>query len=348
MGYYVGYLRDRYPLSAVQWSAMTHVAVGGLQPRPDGSVDTAFFIDAAQGPAWGCSVVQAAHAHGRQAMLMLGGADTRDEFAAAMAPSTRARFVAHLLAIVQSYRFDGIDLDWEPMQAVDGEAVLDLVRRLKAAQPKLLISVPMGVVNLNRPQDTLFSFLPQLAGLVDRINLMSYGMDGKGWNGWRSWHSSPLDGQTPSTPMSIDSSVQAYLKAGVPAAKLGIGIGFYGAYTGVTGPGQANPVLKADDNDMSYANIVTDYLGRSTAHWDATAAQPYLSNAAGMGPLGCTYITYEDPRTMAAKAAYVRRLGLGGVIIWNINEGYLPAGSAVAAGSRDPLMDAVRVEFGRR
>ena len=59
--------------------------------------------------------------------------------------------------------------------------------------------------------------------------------------GWLSWHHSPLFGEAPSHPTSIASTVQAYLNAGVPRAKLGIGVGLYGLFYNnpVTGPRQA-------------------------------------------------------------------------------------------------------------
>ena len=43
---------------------------------------------------------------------------------------------------------------------------------------------------------------------------MSYDMAGP-WDGWQSWYTSALDGESPTTPSSIDTSVTAYLAAGV-------------------------------------------------------------------------------------------------------------------------------------
>jgi chitinase len=70
-------------------------------------------------------------------------------------------------------------------------------------------------------------FWGTLADYVDRINTMSYSMMWFG-EGWESWHSSALYGNTPTTPSSIDNTVQALRIAGVPDAKIGVGIGFYG------------------------------------------------------------------------------------------------------------------------
>lgn len=49
----------------------------------------------------------------------------------------------------------------------------------------------------------------------------------------------------------------------------------------------------------------------SKRYWDARADAPYLWNAATH-----TFITYDDPRSIAAKDAYVMRHHLGGVMYW--------------------------------
>jgi chitinase len=143
--------------------------------------------------------------------------------------------------------------------------------------------------------------------------------------------------------MSIDSTVKRYLAAGVPAAKLGVGIGFYGlCYTSpVTGPDQAlnGSTVAASDGTMSYANIMSSYYSASARQWDSLARVPYLSFSSAHAPDGCTYISYDDEQSIQEKSAYLKSQGLGGVIQWEINEGYLPS---AAAGARSPLLLAVR------
>jgi chitinase len=170
---------------------------------------------------------------------------------------------------------------------------------------------------------------------------MSYGMAGP-WGGWKSWHSAALAGETPSTPSSIKSSVQAYLNSGVPAAKLGIGIGFYGSCwaPGVTAPSQAlgGATIVADDNTMSYRNIFESYLTPQALKWDSVASATYLSFSSPKGPAACTFVSYEDEKSITAKAAYVKSAGLGGAIVWTIGEGHVPS---LAPGKRDPLLEAL-------
>jgi chitinase len=51
-----------------------------------------------------------------------------------------------------------------------------------------------------------------------------------------------------------------------------------------------------------------------------------------------TYISYDDEQSIAEKGAYVKAKGLGGVIQWELNEGYL---KSAAAGERNPLLKAI-------
>jgi hypothetical protein len=134
------------------------------------------------------------------------------------------------------------------------------------------------------------------------------------------------------------------LNAGVPPAKLSMGIGFYGSCWNppVTAPLQTpnGSHVVADDNTMSAANITNTYYSASAYHYDATAEAPYLSFASATGPQGCTFISYEDATSIAAKGSYAQQKGLGGTIIWQINEGYNPS-----AADPQALLHAVASAF---
>ena len=342
-GYYVGWESQAYPVAEVDFAAMTHVVIGPVLPNPDGSLDTTFSIDATHGPQWAQSASQAARAAGDHVLLWVGGADSASAFEGATSPGHLAAFVQNLIAAMSAYGAEGVDLDWEPISSNDEAAFTSLLEALRQAAPDATLTIPVGALNLNI--DEVDAFYVTASGLVDQMNIMSYGVSGA-WPGWQSWHSSPLSGETGSTPVSIESSVQAYLAAGVPASKLGIGVGFYGlCYTPpVTGPNQAlgGSTIVASDGDMSYANIMSSYYDVSAARWDATAEAPYLSFASGTGPAGCSFISYDDAQSIAAKAQYVKANGLGGTIVWEIAEGYL---ASQPAGQRDPLMEALRTSF---
>ncbi len=343
--YYVGYQRDMLPADAIDWSTLTHLVVGRITPTASGGVTTDFDIDLVQGPQMARDLAQRAHAAGRKAILMLGGAGEHDGFVAAASAQHRAAFVGNLVQVMDDFGYDGIDVDWEPIDPVDRPPLLALLSDLRAAKPNMLLTIPVNWVNINA-LDVVDGYYSEVAARVDQINIMSYDMAST-WDGWDSWHFGPLYGATSTHPSSIDSSVQRFLAVGVPARKLGIGVGFYGScWRGVTQPRVSlvgrNVSMGASDNSMTYAAIVRDYVPAATRTFDAEAKVPYLSSPTGLGPQGCTFISYEDAESIAAKGAYAHTQGLGGSIIWTIAEGYL---ASAPAGSRDPLMQAMKHAF---
>ena len=246
---------------------------------------------------------------------------------------------ANLIDLLDSVGYDGIDIDWEPLELSDEATAIELANQIRAARPDVLLTMPIGYVNPNLSTD--LSGYPALAAAYDQLNIMSYGMAGA-WSGWNSWHSGALYQTNSATPLSVDSSVALYVAAGVPVAQLGIGIGFYGlCYSEpVTGPDQPldGATVLASDGTMSFANIMESYYDENAHHWDSLARVPYLSFASPQPPEGCTYISYEDEQSIEEKGDYLKSRGLGGVIQWQINEGYL---SSEPAGQRSPLLLAI-------
>lgn len=342
LGYFPGYQRDLMPADEIEWSALTHVVVGPVIPRADGSLDTAMDIDAASGPAFARDLAIRAHAHGVVPLLMIGGAGTHDAFAAA-AHNHPAALVRNLLSTMDDLGYDGLDLDWEPVPAADEADLAALAHALRVARPSAVLTMPVGWATTTFPD--VSSVYGSLADDLDRINVMSYGMAGA-WDGWQTWHSSALHGAGGATPSAVDVSVAAYLDAGVPAAKLGVGIGFYGSCWagGVTGPRQAvgGSALVADDNVMSITNIRSSYADPSASRYDSAAQAPYLSFATPHGPQRCTFVSYEDETSIQAKGAWARSQGLGGAIVWSIPQAH---DRAAPAGERDHLLAVARSAF---
>jgi chitinase len=333
MGYYASWAPDQYPIAEIEWSGLTHIAMAFYLPQQDGSMTLA-----GGNPKLATELIAAAHTNGVKAVASIGGADSQTGFKQATASGTVATFANNLVALLTA-GYDGIDIDWEPMDKADEPAVIDVANRIRKAKPTALLTIPIGEINVNIPPD--ISGFPAIAAVYDQLNIMSYGQAGA-WSGWKSWHSSALYHTDSATPTSIDSTIKLYLDAKVPAAKLGIGIGFYGlCYSPpVTGPDQAlnGATLIASDGTISYANIMANYYSTSTRKWDDLAKVPYLTFASAHAPDGCGYISYDDEQSIAEKGAYVKAKGLGGVIQWELNEGYL---KSAPAGQRNPLLKAI-------
>jgi len=338
-GYYVGYQEDLYPPDAIDWNGLSHLVIGRVTPNNDGSLNTTYDIDATNGPKLASQLTTLAHQNGKAAILMLGGAGAHDQWVSASSSKNRDTFVQNLVKLQTQVGFDGFDIDWEPIDSSDQAPLKALAQALKVAAPSAQLTIP--VTWGSSDVQSAAAFYKDISGLFDQINIMSYGM-ADAWDGWQSWHSSALKGDGKTTPSSVSLAVNAYLDAGVPAAKIGVGIGFYGSCWSppVTAPLQAigSSGVVASDNDMSFTNIMQSYYTDSAHKWDDSALVPYLSFSKATGDAGCTFVSYEDAQSIQAKMDWVTQQGLGGAIVWTINQGYL---ASAPAGQRDPLMETL-------
>jgi chitinase len=327
-----------YSVSSIDWDGLTHVAAAFYVPDGKGGWQSGFFEPKLADP-----LIKAAHDHGRKAIASIGGSNSASGFEGSMASANVNVFLSNLQALLAE-GYDGIDIDWEGGDpATDQPLETSLVSSLRTTNPGMILTFTAGYENENSLDD--LSFYGSIASQVDRINLMTYGMSGA-WSGWESWHSAPLHwNMNTSTPTGIDASVQHYLAAGVPANKLGVGAGFFGeCYTSpVTAPVQAlgGSQVAASDGTMAYRNIMGSYYASSAYHYDGKADVPYLT-LSGANPQKCTYVSYEDEKSIAAKAAWVKANGLGGIIIWTLSEGYVSGGTVK---EQNPLVEAMKGVF---
>jgi chitinase len=337
LGYWVGYQADLLPVDEIPWSSLTHIAVGPMVPRGNGTIDASMFIDPDTATSLARRIAQDAIAHGVTPILMIGGGGAEKPFANA-ASKHRAKLVKNLVKLGQTLGFRGFDLDYEgDFDKVANQRMFRrLVGALRRASPQSVLTFPAITVTTTFPHDKAVAFYAGIAGALDRMFIQTYGMSGP-YEGWLSWHSSPLyaeDGadvcaaQPACKPTSVDWNVGRFLGKGIPPAKLGLGVGFYGTcWTGVTGPGQsvAGATVPASDNEMSYTNVVAQYRPFMTETYDDVAQAAYLSSATPVGPQGCTFVSYETGDSIAAKGAYAKAKGLGGTIVWTVNQAHRAA-----------------------
>lgn len=339
-GYYPGYEQDRLPVSKIDFTALTHLVHFSVMPKSDGSLDTARFdISAARSAA----IITATHKAGRKVLLCVGGANSVVDFRGAISAAHCAQFVQNLVDIVITRGYDGLDIDMEPMEAADKNDYIAFITELhsamNAAKPGLLLTAAVG----DDPQ----IFLP-IKTLFDHINIMTYGMSNT-WQDWVTWHSSPLYNGNfifPHSPRQLPSAqlwVNKWLDAGFNPRQLGIGIAFYSiVWKGAFAPRQSI-VGVTTSNSKYQATMKLLEENPSYYHWDDVAQVPYLSIDLE-GNANDKFITYDNDKSIQKKIDYVRANHLGGVIIWNLSDGYR---TDVSTG-QDELLQAVKhAAFGK-
>jgi chitinase len=116
-----------------------------------------------------------------------------------------------------------------------------------------------------------------------------------------------------------DTAIRQHLAAGIPPRKLVLGAAFYGRAFGDVNPrhdGLNQPYGKFIDA-YPYSVLVDTLIDRDgfVRHWDAAAQAPFLWN-----PVTRSFISYEDPQSLRAKARYVRSHRLGGLMFWELSQ----------------------------
>ncbi len=75
---------------------------------------------------------------------------------------------------------------------------------------------------------------------------------------------------------------------------------------------------------------------------------PFLSLSSAVNDPGCgaktQYITYDDETSILAKGAFSKANGYGGVIVWTLNEGWLPSGAS-GGRAQNAMMQALKQGF---
>ena len=277
--------------------------------------------------------------------ISIGGWAGSDGFSkAASTAAGRTALARSCIALFLRRRpglFDGFDIDWEfpvaggarttpaqPADRSDATLLLAEFRRqldaLGAATHRhylLTVAAPaLGTAGGPAPPPETSYDLAAVAKLVDWFNLMTYDLTGP--TSPATDFESPLyptaAGSTPAPPPhadSIDGAVRYYEAAGVPADEIVIGAPFYGhVFIGVH---SRNAGLfehfRALGADPSYAQIVAAGTPARERHWSSAAREPWIYDSGTH-----TFLNYDDPASMAAKAAYAVSHHLRGVMLWEI------------------------------
>lgn len=269
---------------------------------------------------------------------------------AARTAAGRKRFADGAAQLVAGHGADGLDIDWEYpghhesgiASSPDDRANFTLL--LQAVRASLDRE---GAEQGRRGADRYTLSIaaadgPFVSGIdlaavnryVDWFNLMTYDFcnamtpDTCHHTGLHASQLAPADARTTAR------AVRQFLGAGVPPAKLVIGVAFYGREFGGVKPAH-DGLYQPYGKFMAFvpwSKLKADFIGKRgfVRHWDARADAPWLWNAATR-----TFITYDDPQSIAAKAAFVKAHHLGGIMYWE--QGLDPDGQlldAIARGLR--------------
>jgi chitinase len=294
-------------------------------------------------PYWGnfqqLTEIKKRHPH-IKTLISIGGWTLSDTFSSlAENPRARANFAESAIKFCKQYGFDGIDIDWEypgfaehSGRSQDKENFTLLLAELreaaKAENPSLLVTIaaPAGPFHYKNIE------VEEIHPYLDWINLMTYDLHGP-WgdsdNRITNHHSPLFPPAAGSADLSVYTAVQYYLTQGVPAKKLVIGMPLYGRVF-ANSNGLHTPYKGAGSGTTQEAgmrffyDIKQNLLNTYGYFWDEQAQVPYLYNSQNK-----EFVTYENEESLRIKSKFIKQLGLGGAMVWELGLDNRPSWEAL-------------------
>ena len=246
----------------------------------------------------------------------------------AQSSETRKEFIDNVISWIKEYDFNGVDIDWEypvnggwgtiKSRPEDRQNFTFLMAELREAVDGLTkktgkryeISFAAGA----NPDYLTWIEPEKVAQIVDYVKVMCYDFYG-GWSETTGHLANLYANPKKPDDINVDMVIQNFINAGFPEKKILLGVPFYGrGWRGV--PDIENGLYQKPEeaifpDGVTYPDIVEQFLNRPgfERYWDDDAKAPYLYN-------GDIWISYEDEQSLKEKMKYIRKKGLGGVMIW--------------------------------
>jgi GH18 family chitinase len=337
---------------------VTHIMHFNVYPNSTGGIANDC-DDCSMSATCSYGVISRAHAAGKKVLFTVGGWMTDTDFYNSTSDTYRATFIHTLMNFLRTRGYDGIDIDWEPLQDSQIDRyetfINQLYDSLGTINPRPMLTAATGTTTYDGYINLYVPMYARLKDKFDQINLMTYDMSGP-WGGWVVWHNAPTTSggfHFPSTGAlipSADAMVDEFVSQGVPIGKLSIGIDWYGyvwsggdgtATGGVTEPRQQWTTAPSMQANVPYYDIMSTYYQQSRYRWDDAAGAAYLT-IDNTGSANDKFISYDNQQTGQAKVQYMRDKGIGGLIIWELGGGYR---TELPAGQRDSLLQSIKTAF---
>ncbi|EYC14042.1 hypothetical protein Y032_0042g678 [Ancylostoma ceylanicum] len=341
----VGYITSwgTAPFTDEQAKLLTHLVFAFFTMESDGRIHLEG--DSAQQRLDSVMTVAKRNPH-LKTLFAIGGWENSQYFSLLTADHPRRTILINrIVAVLNKYGFDGVDLDWEyPVTGgsvegtpADRRNYVHLMRELRNKLREL-------EEQSGRQSGYLISFagaaghwvlkpgydLAQLVKYVDFVNVMSYDYFGAWQSKWGAFTGppAPLHFATPkrfSGRMNVHATMKYYSCQIKATNKLNMGVPFYGRYWHNVGDA-ADPndemwrTAEASDGHTKFegGDVPWRQLHQrfdvSRAKFHQGAKSPYIWLAENK-----TFVGFENPESLAYKVDYIVENDLGGVMVWAID-----------------------------
>jgi chitinase len=289
-------------------------------------------------------LIELAHSKGVKVMASVGGWSMCKHYPEVAADAAkRAKFVANCKDLI-AMGFDGIDFDWE----YPNDAGMNIEHYSAADYTNfaVLLEEVRAAIGSSKLITAAFSAVPsklsgfswsRLNSVMNYYNMMTYDYNG-GWSN-KAGHNAPLYDYPGMeyTGFSLNGTVQGLRNLGVNMSKVSLGAPFYGRGVVTSSAATLNgATVKRAETVQPDGPIQTcaDFTNWARDLWDGTPPYSYIQQATASGSgwteywddnakvpykvKGNYFLSYDNERSIEAKAQYIKDNGLAGVIVWQV------------------------------
>jgi len=359
------------PYTEIDLDAMTHLIMFNASLDSNGIMNIKEEWD--HSLTWGSSLLEKrrkpfnefVHSRGKCILLTIFGVGGGDKWTKMVSnPISRANAIRTIIdSVILEAKYDGVDLDIEPLTAVDTANTRKFIQELRDSLQKYHAWFDRSKKPiLTAAVYTVPEFWASVAQYLDQVNIMTYDMDGL-WT-TKMWHNCPVytagATDTYGNPLaSIHRKTQIWRDTyNIPREKLGCGVSTYAHIwkggrlknnpgEGITAPLQEwdpnNPPTKVYSWGKEYYWLRKNYLDTVTVslHYDEPRKVPYIG-VDSVGYEADMYITFTDTLTMREVVVVADTMNIGGIIFYDVQAQYLNAKDFPALAERNPLLSAIK------
>jgi len=230
----------------------------------------------------------------------------------------RVEFAISTANIIESFKADGIDLDWEypgisgfpghDYKPEDRENFTDLVVQLrKYMKEGDILSFAAGASTRFFENSVEWD---KVMPLVDNVNLMTYDFYGSGSS--KTGHHTALSSNE-FQDRSAESSIEALINLGVNPKQIFIGGAFYiktfKNVENISNGLNQNAEWNRTYNKMDFEDVRSNF----NFYWDSLANAPYAYDS-----INKIFATFDDHKSIELKSQYALENNLGGIMFWQL------------------------------